>query len=574
MDYIVTDTKSGCKTLIKKNDAADRDIKLHSAYDPVIEADRIVDAFHAGKCSIIVVSGIALGYHLTALKKKYNGIRIIAIEKDSAVINLCYQYNPSSLEGISIIQSEYELASFFESINLSGFRGVSHYIHRPSYQIQPEFYESILANIKLLISSKVSDLLTRFEFEEKWIKNIFANLNWLGRAKGVSSLFNKFKDYPGIIVSAGPSLRDNLEKLRELKDSAVIVCVDTAFRVLYKAGIEPHFVMTLDAQKYSFKHFTSVSPGNTVLISDMVSCPSILNFYTGKKLISTTAKYYQDINGNILRETTPIMDWIEKYTESPGDIQSGGSVATSVFDLMLNMGCNPIILFGQDLAYSGREIHCSGTYHNDDWLPQINRLKNLDSINQNVIRKRKIKYVPKFKSNDKVISDFVFDLYKSWFEDSAARIKIKVINSNSGGAHIANTEEISASDIKLYPIKDSPSVIIKKIFSDSKTSETKNLFRKINNIYKQLNNIIDVTESDKPLTDKYLIIDELLDDSDINLLLKPMMRKAEFYMTRHSFENEKSQEMIYNEVRISAIKLKGFISRMFKLNNEFNEELI
>ncbi|HOP29046.1 MAG TPA: DUF115 domain-containing protein, partial [Spirochaetota bacterium] len=232
MDYVILETKSGSKTIIKKNNGSDRDIKLHSAYDPVKESERSVDAFNAGKCSIIAVSGIALGYHINALKKKYPATNILAIENDQSIIELCKKHNPSALENIIPILNENDLAAYFQTIDLSSFQGVAHYIHRPSYNINPDFYETVLANMKLLISSRVSDLLTRFEFEEKWIKNIFTNLKWLGRAAGVSSFFNKFKNYPGIIVSAGPSLRKDLDIIRDLKDSAVIICVDTAFKVL------------------------------------------------------------------------------------------------------------------------------------------------------------------------------------------------------------------------------------------------------------------------------------------------------------------------------------------------------
>ncbi len=95
-----------------------------------------------------------------------------------------------------------------------------------------------------------------------------------------------------------------------------------------------------------------------------MSCPAILRSYGGPRILSTTSKYFTDRHGNTRRETTPVMDWIERYTEPIGDIQSGGSVATSAFDLLLNLGCDPVILVGQDLAYTGREIHSSGTYHN------------------------------------------------------------------------------------------------------------------------------------------------------------------------------------------------------------------
>ncbi len=569
MDYIVSDTKEGSKTLIIKSDGANRDIKLHSAYDPVKEAQRSVESFNAGKCSIIAVSGIALGYHISSLKKKYPALQIIAIENETAVTELCRKHNPSSLDGILVIHSENDLSIFFENLNLSEFRGVSHYIHRPSYQLNSAFYDSILANMKTYISSRVSDLLTRFEFEEKWVKNIFTNLRWLGRAPGVSSFFNSFNGYPGIIISAGPSLREELEILKELRDKAVIICVDTAFKVLSKAGIEPHFVMTLDAQKYSFKHFTGVLPADTVLISDMVSCPSILNYYRGRKVLSTTSKFYQNPTGKTIRETTPSMDWIEQYADSPGDIQSGGSVATSAFDFLLNIGCNPIILLGQDLAYTGREIHCSGTYHNDDWMPQINRLKNLDSINQNVIRKRKIKYVTRFNGNGRVISDFVFDLYKSWFEDSASIVNVKVINSNSGGARIAGTTEISSQELNLKTQTESPSALIDRILHVAKPATLDILTQKITEVQKKIKNIINIAESGRNDDEKYSEIDRILDEPDVNSLLKPLMRKTDFYTSRHIIDSSKIQVMMYNEIRNSSLKISSFIEKFLKLNSDY-----
>ena len=173
-----------------------------------------------------------------------------------------------------------------------------------------------------------------------------------------------------------------------------------------------------------------------------------------------------------------------------------------------------------------------------------------------------------------LISDFVFDLYKSWFEDSAKRVDIKVINSNSGGACIANTREIFASELCLKPDNESPSSIIKKIFTKTRPADITLLIKKITYVNKQLISIIKIFDSDKPLSEKYFLIDELIDETDINSLLKPLMRKAEFYTSRHLLDNDKIQEMIYNEVRISASKLNGFIDKFFELNSHFNQEKI
>ena len=406
--YKLTDTPAGLKTLIYIDPTGSREVKLHSAYNPEIEAERAVDSFKPGRSNLLIVTGLAFGYHVNYLRQKFQNHIIIIIEKDSEVIDLVKKHNPDIIKNISVISSAEELPYILEEIDISIIRGISAYIHRPSYMLYKEFYDSILKDIKEYISSKVSDLLTRFEFEENWINHIFRNAHQIYSSTPVSGLFGKFKGIPGIIVSAGPSLKNNVKILNDLKDKVLIVCVDTALKVLQKYNIVPHIVMTLDSQKYSLKHFLGLMDSKAILMADIVSYPRLIESYKGEKILSTTSKFYNDLKGNSKRETTPVWDWMENFTGPIGDIQSGGSVATSVFDLLLNLGCESIILVGQDLAYTGREIHCTGTYHNDEWLPKTSRFTNLESINQNVIRKRKIKYIEAYKGKRK--SNFGFRL--------------------------------------------------------------------------------------------------------------------------------------------------------------------
>ncbi len=442
---------------------------------------------------------------------------------------------------------------------MSGFTGISHYIHRPSYQLNADFYENIISLVKQQISSKVSDLLTRFEFEERWMKNIFMNLRHIQDSIPVQSLFGKFRGYPGIIVSAGPSLRQNLDALKNVSQRAVILCVDTSYKVLAKAGITPHLVMTLDAQKYSRKHFTGTHAEAALLVADIVACPSVMNNFDGGKIISTTSKYYQDTAGKTVRETTPAMDWIEKYIDPPGDVQSGGSVATSAFDLLLNMGCDPIILTGQDLAYTGREYHCSGTYHNDDWQVLTGRFRSLDTINQDLIRKRRIKYVPSFGGKGMVISDFVFDLYKFWFEDSSARVKVRVINATGGGSRIRNTSEealdraVSAGDAKVPP-----SEIIKKITVSPVHIDVSALKSAVRRKYDTVLKLLEIESSSEEFSEKAAMLNNILEDKEINLLVSPLVRKTNFYISRHALDVDRTGRMLYNDVISASEKLKKF----------------
>lgn len=558
--YSISETKNGLKTLTVINPVNGREIKLHSSYDPDREAERSVESFSRGRSSIIAVSGIGLGYHIKFLKKKHPDAKIIAIEFSRDITAACREIYPESLEGIEIINTEDDISGIFDTINLSGFRGISHYIHKPSYQINPEFYEDMIVSIKLQVSSRISDLLTRFEFEDKWIENIFKNLKHLSSSVNVSELFGKFKGYPGVIVSAGPSLSKNIKKLSHIRDRAVIVAVDTAFKVMDKHNIKPHMVLTLDAQKYSHKHFTGIDPEKTVLIADIVSCPSILSTYKGKRILSTTSKYYTDSDGNIARETTPLIDWFETKAGKFGDIQSGGSVATSAFDLLLNMGCDPIILVGQDLAYPGREYHCSGTYHNDDWLPGINRFSNLDTINQNVIRKRKIKYVPAYGGETTVISDFVFDLYRSWFEDSSGIVPARVVNATGGGSRINNTDELDIIDaVADNPERATPASILEQITEKFSGRDISGIIDALKEESRNIDEIIKLTSSgtrDHALTEK---INLILENDDTNAILSPLMKKSRFYISRHVLDEDKGVDIIFNDLKIASRKIKRYI---------------
>ncbi len=557
--YIVSEAKSGDKTLSIKNCENERELRIHSAYDPAKEAERSVDGFSAGRGSVIIVSGIGLGYHLAALKNRFKGMQIIAVEQDREITGLCREINPVTLENIFIVHDENELAVLLDNLRLSGFRGVSHYIHRPSYLLNPDFYESMISLIRQNIASRISDLLTRFEFEERWIRNIFMNLRHVEGAIPVRNFFGKFKGYPGLIISAGPSLRGSLESIRGIMDRAVTVCVDTSYKVLEKAGISPHFVMTLDAQKYSHKHFTGMHSRGTLLVADMVACPSVLNNFDGRIVISSTSKYYQDMNGNTVRETTPGMDWIERYITPTGDIQSGGSVATSAFDLLLNMGCNPIILVGQDLAYTGREYHCSGTYHNDDWQTQTGRFKGYDTINQNVIRKRRIKYVPCYGGRGLVISDFVFDLYKSWFEDSAAKVNVKVINATMGGSMIKNTIESTIEGaVSGGTGRVTPSSVISSVTSKGGATSLESLKKAVIKINSRIDSILSTDRRDEPFEKKAENLNRILEDDEINSIFSPLVRKTGFYIARHSLDVDRTGRMLYDDLISAASKLKSF----------------
>jgi hypothetical protein len=251
--YQLKESSSGHKTLLCHS--TDQTLRLHSAYDPVKEAGRQVSSFNPGRASHVIICGMGLAYHIQAIHELWPDKKIIIVEHDRDVVDLAREVNPGIMEGSPVITDKFHVQNVLESIEISSFRGAKVYHHRPSCQLYPDYYENMAADIQQYFSSRMSDLLTRFEFEKLWIRNIFHNMNNLERGYAVYNLFGSFKSIPGIIVSAGPSLRKNIDQLTRLKDRALIVCVDTALKPMLKKGIIPHIVMTLDAQAHSIKHF-------------------------------------------------------------------------------------------------------------------------------------------------------------------------------------------------------------------------------------------------------------------------------------------------------------------------------
>jgi hypothetical protein len=558
--FTVSQTPSGHRTLVYTGPP---EIRIHSAYDPQREAERAAAAFGTGRATSIIVCGLGLGYHVAALRRRHPHCVKMVLEKDPEVVHLAMESCPSNLEGAHVLVSPDDIPPVLESFEMDAFRGKAVYFHRPSYLLGREFYDSMVADISRYFSSKLSDLLTRFEFEERWMANIFSNLPRSLDAGRVADLFGRFSGVPGIIVSAGPSLRKNASLLGRMKGRALIVSVDTALKVLLRHGVEPHIVMTIDAQKHSLKHFLGERPEGTVLLADLVSYPRIPDRYPGKTVFSTTAKFYSGPDGSVHREPTPAMDWIERHIAPPGDIQSGGSVATSAFDLMLNLGCSPIVLVGQDLAYTGREIHSTGTHHNGEWLARTSRFLNLDSINQRVIRKRKIKYVEAYGGKGTVISDYVFDLYRSWFEDSARKVIVPVINASGGGARIAGTAERSLESlIDEFPVRTpGPAEILRRALTTGRGGAGR--------LRAALDQALDLTSTAAALASRP--IESLADDERRTLLdtaseglpelFNPLLRRTNAYLARHGeLPPERAMSILLADIASAARRLQRHLA--------------
>jgi len=426
--------------------------------DPGRQVTRLLGEFKLKKGFLVFVYGVLqLNLLLKLIEdKNKNGGIIVLVEPDEKLVLELRKFVPEIFENTYLIEKHgywEQLNDFFDSIEISSIIGYKILTNGAIQSTDPVFFEEFDQNIKKLYSTRLSDLFTRFEFESRWVSNALINASQAYRAKPVYSLFNTMEGKSAIMVSTGPGLRGALPWIKKNQNNFFIAAVDSAYRVLHRCGIKPDLIYSLDSQGYTLRHILGIPVGKNndspVLVADLVANPQVVLRWKGELFFSTTAHYKGDI-----RHLTPGCDFVEEeILQTPvGDIQSGGSVATSLFDLLRQMGFSKILFAGQDLAFTFHEVHTTGTHHTDIWLSKnSSRLNSIENINYSAIKKRTIHYEEDARGKQ-IPVDYILSVYRQWFEDAIAKSKITVQKIGKVGAIIKaihayiNTETINSSE--------------------------------------------------------------------------------------------------------------------------------
>jgi hypothetical protein len=246
------------------------------------------------------------------------------------------------------------------------------------------------------------------------------------------------KDVPAVIVAAGPSLDKNCRWLKLAERSMVIICVDTALKTLIKNGVRPHFVVALDALMYNYFHVAGALDGDFTLIVNPVTYPLILEECRRPMMVTSYSE--------------PMVRWLEGFTGELGENITGGSVATSAFDLAIRMGCSPIILTGQDLAFTGGRTHSSGGA-NDEMIYSASAEPLVpDSQHSEAIGWEQMSVVDGNLGHS-LASSMKMKTWKSWFEIRIGQKNLDCINATEGGAAINGAKKMCLQEAVMASFK-------------------------------------------------------------------------------------------------------------------------
>lgn len=414
-----------------------KSIFLHSAYDPEKEANALINEIKnetEKDLDLVFIFGIGAGYLINAFKKL--NINIAVIEPSIKFFNLLidnFKLDKILEDNITFFIGGDDIEDIEKFISLTNTKKVKFFITRSYANLFNEealFYQSKVLSI---VDKKIININTISRFDKLWAYNIASNVVEISTHYGVSRFFDKYKNIPAIIVSAGPSLEKNIRKLKEIKNKALIIAVDTAMKPLFSHNISPHFIITIDPQKKNSKYFRNVNFKESVLIAESSVDKEAIDSFNG-------AIYF-------INSIFPLAKYFMEELGDRGDITTGGSVSTAAYDFAIRIGANPIIMVGLDLSFPNYQTHIKGSYHEENFFTEIYKLDSYDSRIYKVLiagnlREEKNIY------NEKVWTDSRFDMYKNWYEEQCEKNnKIKFYNATEGGIIINGMENIKLEEL-------------------------------------------------------------------------------------------------------------------------------
>ncbi len=359
-------SKSGAPTL------ALGDRYLHSAYDPVREARREVEALVPDNPSLVVILGMGLAYAVDAALELMPGAQILVIESSEEIHRLAAETRalPDDPRVTWIIgkHADANFEALTYTIDAVAAVGTRYLTRLAALNDDPDaaaYYARVVDTIGRIAAMHVEGLRSMAQWGPLWWENSVRNARewatrpdvggWFGPALG--------KGQAVFVFAAGPTLSDHLDRFVG-QEGGIRFVVDTAYETVRRAGVRVDVVFAVDAQAQTLAHFAHARPA--CLVAAPVVPPSLWGM-AGDALLTS-------LDG-------PHFAWWDRALGRPvARLKSGGSVTTFAFDLARRMNPDAVVLVGADFAHRGSRRHVGGTAYETGDVARVARFLPLERL--------------------------------------------------------------------------------------------------------------------------------------------------------------------------------------------------
>ncbi len=359
---------------------------LASRYDPAGEADKLISEIDPTRHAAVVLLGLGLGYHIAHAVKMmgHEHCLVIVYEPNVSLLRAVLEKidHTAWLGKANVIIADDTIDRGGLLGRIEGFGGImtqgtvliTHPASRQTNGQELTAFGSMVTEVLAFFRTNVATALVN---SSRTIRNNCLNIAYYAAGATTNELHNVAKGYPAVCVGAGPSLAKNIDLLRDpaIRKKIVLITAQTTLKPLLDRGIEPDFVTALDYHEISSRFYENLPPmENVTLVAEPKANQAILDSFPGPIRVSNN----------------PFLDrMLGKFARPITAIRSGATVAHLSFYLAQHVGCDPIMLIGQDMGFSDGLYYCPGTAIHDVWATELNAFNTLEMMEwQRIVRHR------------------------------------------------------------------------------------------------------------------------------------------------------------------------------------------
>jgi hypothetical protein len=420
-----------------------RPLWLASRYDPAAEARKLIESVDFQKHAAVVVLGVGLGHHVAELARDLgNETLLIVFEPDLPVLRAVLERMDHSWwlgrSNVVLADTLTDRAALLARLEGAvGFitQGMVLITHPPTRQC----HGPALARFSDVMTDTASyarmHMATALVNASRTISNLTSALPWFAAGANTDELHQAAAGRPAVCVSAGPSLARNVDLLRDpaVRRNVVVICVQTALKVLLQHGVRPDFVTALDYSEISRRFYEDLPPlPGVTLVAEPKVHPAVLEVYPGPIRVTSNG-FLSRLMAGLPVPSVPIRD--------------GATVAHLSFYLAQHLGCDPIIITGQDLGFSDGLYYCPGTAIHDVWAPELGAFNTLEMMEwQRIVRHRNHLHKLTDVHGQPIYSDEQMLTYQKQFERDFAGVPQRVLDATEGGIGMAGADRITLAE--------------------------------------------------------------------------------------------------------------------------------
>ncbi|MEQ9616690.1 MAG: DUF115 domain-containing protein [Phycisphaerales bacterium] len=416
---------------------------LASRRRPLDEARRFAEGVDIEAHGCVCVFGFGLGHHIAALAERGGtDLVIVVFEPDVRLLRTALEridLSAALAAGMVVLATDAEdgatLGAALRGAEAFITLGTEYAHHPPSVERLGESSKAFTRAFVKCVSATRTLISTTLMQCDVTARNQLMNADRYATCEGIDALRDAAKGRLGVVVSAGPSLKRNLDLLGEpgVRERCAIVAVQTVLKPMLAKGIRPHFITALDYHEVSrrfYEGLTAEDVEGVTLIVEPKANAAILEAWPGAVRVVGDAFLDRTLG--------------EKLAGERDRLKAGATVAHLAYYVARHLGCDPVALIGQDLAFTDGQYYAKGASIHETWGCELNVFNTLEMMEwQRIVRFRGHLHKMEDHLGRPVFTDEQMATYLAQFETDFLEDTergLTVIDATEGGVRKAHTE--------------------------------------------------------------------------------------------------------------------------------------